>query len=758
MKKYKTQLIFILLVSILFFQFANSMVYGYPESNKSFESPLGVSETTILEVTVNVTCPTGYSMPGKTPVIVNLSSIAENLPASVDVFGKETPEEGNDDIKWDAVYVIYNETLIPSQVDDMDGISGFSEGDELLFQLPQTLNLDSGESDIFKVYIANKEFNLPPPSFDENCTVYEYPMKEVIYRETDWGTDMIQESYYIENGAIRACTLVEAAWSSGSIYELSILETGWDVIKMQRDFPSESWKWTRFATLEPFVEQNSHADKFPFYTTRIITGPVRAQIQMQSIASYGMVGVEYEWGPKPNLFALVTYDLYAGLPWLDYTLETVGPNATNYPELDMQIKNKEYDGGSASTNHRVYIPGQDYLDRDPDSIGIKRYQKEDFTDPWYAEKLSFEDDYFLVGKEEPYFADWTQDDFHKAGHGMIFDDTGFDEIRWKKGSQEVSLWFDSMQSPFRARYLPFDKSVTGNAISYMNDQYSNVWERPDPSLTISSTTISVEDLPFDYISVSIPNIPLKWIKVGEKLSITNVTAISSALGEIDDMVATSHTYEIFDTESRTTVHVSDLTWDSNSSSWEATDIDLSSLTKDKFYKARVVITTGDIKGASQYSSKFWYGDSEPPVDLLPPVISGINQNPPAAIPVHFSTSVNVSCAVTDDDSGVDTVSLSYSNTSGIWYNTPMTFGYGQYTGTIPSEVHSPSITIYYKITATDMEGNSNTTEILSYVIALQYQPGQGLIPLLGLSGLAVGAIAIAFFTRGMHRQKYDKID
>ena len=65
--------------------------------------------------------------------------------------------------------------------------------------------------------------------------------------------------------------------------------------------------------------------------------------------------------------------------------------------------------------------------------------------------------------------------------------------------------------------------------------------------------------------------------------------------------------------------------------------------------------------------------------------------------------------------------------------------------------------IGYKITAVDNNENSNTTEEYEYAVALEYIQGQGLLPLVGVSGVLVVAVVIAFLLRGMHRQKYDQI-
>ncbi|MFX0211255.1 MAG: hypothetical protein ACFFDT_35065, partial [Candidatus Hodarchaeota archaeon] len=56
-----------------------------------------------LMVMVNLTCiaPNGHDIPGNTPIIVNLSTIAKTIPDAIDAFGIKTTDK-TDDIKWDS--------------------------------------------------------------------------------------------------------------------------------------------------------------------------------------------------------------------------------------------------------------------------------------------------------------------------------------------------------------------------------------------------------------------------------------------------------------------------------------------------------------------------------------------------------------------------------------------------------------------------------------------------------------------------------
>ena len=75
----------------------------------------------------------------------------------------------------------------------------------------------------------------------------------------------------------------------------------------------------------------------------------------------------------------------------------------------------------------------------------------------------------------------------------------------------------------------------------------------------------------------------------------------------------------------------------------------------------------------------------------------------------------------------------------------MKFEEDTYIGTIPSSAHTLGETIQYKISVTDSseQANSNTSEVYSYITALEYSPGQDLIPLLELGGILEAAVIVA---------------
>ena len=55
-----------------------------------------------------------------------------------------------------------------------------------------------------------------------------------------------------------------------------------------------------------------------------------------------------------------------------------------------------------------------------------------------------------------------------------------------------------------------------------------------------------------------------------------------------------------------------------------TTIDIASLTSNEFYYVRARFTLGDLSGTSKLSQKFWYGNSDPPIDLTPPSMDEVD--------------------------------------------------------------------------------------------------------------------------------------
>jgi hypothetical protein len=486
-----------------------------------------VATDDMIKVIINVTAPSTHDLPASTAIIIKLSDIAPNLPVSIDPFGMNTPES-SDDIKWNAAYVTYNGELIPSQVDDIDGTTGYSENDELLFALPEAASLAVDQSAQFTVYFSPSDLNLPPPYFPEVCSITPYAKLDEL---DDLYPDMIDPNngaYYLENEIVRAVPLVSSAWSSGAMYELSLLdnegESRFDIIKQKFPFPSEIWKWSRFSRIEEFTSQNQYATRpYPGKLINLVPGPIRGRITIQSTQPYVMGAFG---GPTISfdILGLFTYDIYVNQSYLDYSLDITGPEAGSHSVLPLEYQNREWGGGRPGTYYKgIYVPGytedegfgEGWVMRAPDDTDIHSIDTSDFSSPWYLEAL-------LEGTTiTP--PSWAQPDDVHLGYGFIFDDTGFSNITWSASTEGVKNFYSGAQLPLNTRYHPFDVDILNgqDKIGYMGDKYDE-YLRPDPILSFNSSIISVTDIPFDYLFVSEPEVDLDFDNY--ILQIENITA------------------------------------------------------------------------------------------------------------------------------------------------------------------------------------------------------------------------------------------
>ncbi|MHA2304680.1 MAG: hypothetical protein ACXACU_04745, partial [Candidatus Hodarchaeales archaeon] len=522
----------------------------------------------IFQADIQVSAPTGSELRGNTPIIVKLADLAVGLPGTIDPFGSNTPNSVLDDVKWEATFVYYDGSLIPSQVDDIDSIPfAYTENDELVFQIPKAVTILGESSLTFEVFFASVGVDLPIPSFNERvCDVYPYPKLDIVNQVHGWeGQPLMNEAYYIENEYIRACALVDCAWSSGGLYELAVLDENKnptiDLIKQEFPFESKEWKWTRFSLVEQFIQNNPSAGVNPFSTQRIISGPVRAQIQMQSVGHYGNI---------PGINAYVTYELFASLPYLDYRLELVGPDSGNYDSLPLYYMNREWGGRAGSIYNQLYIPGAEWYNRN----SYVEIPSSEFASSWFIES----------------------DISVSTGYGMLFDLQGLENLSYAPYSEAVLLNYTAAHFPFNTRFLPFNLDLLNGQvpIDYVDDHYTSVWVHT-PAISISLQEIA--SFPYEYIGISEPLISSKWIFPGEILSITGVTAVSTTSGPLDGSFLGTHLFEIFD-ENNNLIFSGELSWDSFSSSWQALDIDFSNFPENCFFYA---IATFEKTGSSYQS-------------------------------------------------------------------------------------------------------------------------------------------------------------
>ena len=437
------------------------------------------------KIAISVSAPAGSPLEAGTPTIIKLGSLADAMPAEVDPFGEKTGEEG-DDADWAATYLFLGNTRMPHQVDDVDGVPGFSDGDELVFQTPSTIA--AGSSETFSLYFTTKDVELPAPQYPLTCTISPYPLKDYLNEVFGPGipNNTIGESYVMENGNISAAVLVEGAWMSSCLYQLIVNETGFDIVKqnLEVEIQTEPYKWTRFVMPADigWLENNPNPTSGVFERLFIKPGPVRSIIKMRSTASYDRI---------TGIYALVTYTMYANQSWLDYQLDITGPEVTSGMTLDVNLMNREWAGVAGTIYDTVYIPGREDLSR------LERFDvtADQITDGWYI----------IYGETEA------------KGFGMSFDIEGLNMIAWSKITEGVSIlygnptsrisvdcWYGptmddiGMEFPFHARYYPIDPSITTlTPAEYMSAMYAGWLVKPE--ITIQTAEETTSPLPFTRI-------------------------------------------------------------------------------------------------------------------------------------------------------------------------------------------------------------------------------------------------------------------
>ncbi len=666
-----------------------------------------IAENVLYNTTLTVTAPLGYSMLESTPIILNLSLLASALPPSVDPFGLDTPDS-SDDIKWNAAFVTYEDSLIPSQVDDVDTIPGYSEKDELLFALPDSVNLASGESSSFSIYFSQKDLNLPPPYFPEVCSITPYSKLEEIDDLWPELIDPDDGAYYIGNEIVQGAVLRSAAWSSGAIYELSLLddqgESRFDIIKEKFPFPSEIWKWSRFARIEEFTSQNQYATHpYPGKLINLIPGPIRARITVQSTQPYTF-NKYGEPGDQLDIYGVYTYSVYANQTYFDYSIDITGSEANTSSVLPLEYQNREWGGGRPGTYYKgIYVPGytedegygEGWVMRAPEDIDMHSIDTSDFSSPWYLEAL-------LEGTTiTP--SSWEQPDDDKLGYGFIFEDRGFNNISWSASTEGVKNLYHGAQFPLKTRYHPFDADVLGgqDKIAFMEDRYDE-FIKPRPTLTFSSSIISVAELPFDSLLISTPKASLDFDN--HLLDVENITAFATDVAEfVSDANATKAAYQLlhFDNNSETGI-TGNLSWNNISQTWEVENIDVSSLNLHNSFVVVVEMETSTLSAKSPPSDCISVGE-----DIYPPTITAIVQNPSENI--RYTDPVEITCQVSDE-SGISKVILRYHNDS--WIDVPMVLEAGKFIGSIPP--HSGGTMIEYEIKALDNSDRENSVSTVTF--------------------------------------------
>ena len=104
-------------------------------------------------------------------------------------------------------------------------------------------------------------------------------------------------------------------------------------------------------------------------------------------------------------------------------------------------------------------------------------------------------------------------------------------------------------------------------------------------------------------------------------------------------------------------------------------------------------------------------------DTTPPNIMSVSRTPETP---NYDEDVTVIAQVEDEESGVDSVILSYSSNMVDWINLTMNLEDDIYLGEIPAQPYNANVS--YKVHASDIAGNSAVSDTYSYLVIDSYPP------------------------------------
>jgi hypothetical protein len=105
----KTKIMQILTISVLILS-TLTLVFNLESVSGEVDPGLG---SNIFQALIQVSAPIESELRGNTPIIVKLADLAAGLPSTIDPFGFNTLTT-EDDVKWEATFVYYDGSLIPS--------------------------------------------------------------------------------------------------------------------------------------------------------------------------------------------------------------------------------------------------------------------------------------------------------------------------------------------------------------------------------------------------------------------------------------------------------------------------------------------------------------------------------------------------------------------------------------------------------------------------------------------------------------------
>ncbi len=424
-----------------------------------FAFPTSASPGSFYEMTLTVSAG-ATRVPAGTPIVTKISVLKAAIPTGVD-------------IDWDSVYVIHRDVPVPYQIDDLDGVSGVSDGDELVFQTAE--DIASVASDTYTVWFATEDEDFPGPTYPVKAWtdyVANYSATDVAAagNRTDVATWGAKPAYFLKNDLITISIPLQSDWRQGSVFDAIINATGFDV-QHQKSYaqkPSDmewSWRWSGF-----MYESDPGWVNTPTNFTlvkQIIQGPVRSMLVINSTAPYK------DGGLKPGVHELKTVTIYKDMPAIYSDIQLTGANATE--DYNFAYAVKFLDWCEANLYDTVYAPGVGYKTRYNYTLGAgvpgvlwnPEIGETNMTAWWY----------------QMYNAT------SKQGYGVCFSPEDLQKIDWSAG--ELDIWYEDIDAPpamARRLLVLYDPSVTTSSTDLMVDMYDMWSAEPTVAVTTAEET------------------------------------------------------------------------------------------------------------------------------------------------------------------------------------------------------------------------------------------------------------------------------
>ena len=423
-----------------------------------FAFPTSASPGSFYEMTLTVSAG-ATRVPAGTPIVTKISVLKASIPTGVD-------------IDWDSVYVIHRDVPVPYQIDDLDGVTGVSDNDELVFQTAE--DIASVASDTYVVWFATKDEDFPSATYSVKAwTDYaaDYSATDVAAagNRTEvavWGA---RPAYFLKNDLATISIPLQFDWRQSSVFDAIINATGFDV-QHQKSYAQKpsgmewSWRWSGFM----YEADDGWYGNFTV-VKQIIEGPVRTVLIINSTRPY-MWG---KAGTRPGVHELKTYTIYKDMPAIYSDIQLTGTNATE--DYNFTYAVKFLDWCEANLYDTVYAPGVGYKTRYNYTLGAgvpgvlwnPEIGETNMTAWWY----------------QMYNAT------SKQGYGVCFSPDDLQKIDWSPG--ELDIWYEDIDAPpavARRLLVLYDPSVTTSSTDLMVDMYDMWSAEPTVTLTTAEET------------------------------------------------------------------------------------------------------------------------------------------------------------------------------------------------------------------------------------------------------------------------------